>query len=46
MVALRTQDYDIENAEIDINATLSNRGSFSDPAMRLPPKNIHSIRKV
>lgn len=46
MVALRTQDYDIENAEIDVNATLSNRGSFSDPAMRLPPKNVHSIRKV
>ena len=28
MVALRTQDYDKENAEIDVNATLSNRGSF------------------
>ena len=35
-----------KNAEIDINATLSTRGSFSDPAMRLPPKNVHSIRKV
>ena len=46
MVALRTQNYDKENAEIDVNATLSNRGSFSDPAMRLPPKNVHSIRKV
>ena len=46
MVALRTQDYDIENAEIDINATLSNRGSFADTSMRLPPKNVHSIRKV
>lgn len=45
-VAFRTQDYDRENAEIDINATLSNRDSFSDPAMRLFPKNVHSIRKV
>ena len=35
-----------KNAEIDVNATLSNRGSFSDPTMRLPPKNVHSIRKV
>lgn len=46
MVALRTQDYDVANNEIDINATLSTRGSLADPAMRLPPKNVHSIRKV
>ena len=46
MVALRTQDYDVANSEIDINATLSNRGSFADASMRLPPKNVHSIRKV
>ena len=45
-VAFRTQDYDRENAEMDINATLSNRDSFSNPAMRLFPKNVHSIRKV
>lgn len=46
MIALRTQDYDISKGEIDINATLSTRGSLSDPAMRLPPKNVHSIRKL
>lgn len=46
MVALRTQDYDKEHEEIDVNGTLSGRGSFADPAMRLPPKNVHSIRRV
>lgn len=46
MVALRTQDYDKTTNEIDINGTLSTYGSAKNPAKRLPPKNIHSIRKV
>lgn len=43
---LRTQDYDKENKVIDINGTLTTRGSFADDAMRLSPKNAYSIRKV
>lgn len=46
LVALRTQDYDSKEKVIDVNGTLSSRGSLSDSAMRLSPKNAYSIRKV
>lgn len=46
LAALRTQDYDAKNKLIDVNGTLSTRGSFADDAMRLSPKNAYSIRKV
>lgn len=46
MVALRNQDYDSTTIEIDINGTMSSSGSFKDPKMRLPPKNVYSIRKI
>lgn len=46
LVALRIQDYDSKNKVIDVNGTLSSRGSLSNDAMRLSPKNAYSIRKV
>lgn len=46
LAALRTQDYDSQNKIIDVNGTLTTRGSFADDAMRLSPKNAYSIRKV
>lgn len=46
LAALREQDYDRENKIIDINGTLSTRGSLADESMRLSPKNVYSIRKV
>lgn len=46
LAALRTQDYDTENKVIDINGTLTTRGSFVDDTIRLSPKNAYSIRKV
>ena len=46
MVALRIQDYNPSTSEIDINATLTMVGSLKSPAIRVPPKNVHSIRKI
>lgn len=46
MVALRDQDFDEAKAEIDVNATLMMIGSLRNPENRIPPKNVHSVRKV
>ena len=46
LAALRLHDYDSDAKVIDINGTLSTRGSLANPSMRLSPKNAYSIRKV
>lgn len=46
MAALRDQDFNERKSEIDVNATLMMIGSLRNPENRIPPKNVHSIRKV